>query len=152
MSDPTAHGLKILVVDDDADTRDLVCTILTRCGSEVKCSESAADAILAFEEWSPDLLVSDIGMPQEDGYGLIKRVRQLKSKHAKQIPALALTAYVTDEDRSRALSAGLQMHLSKPIEPETLVSSIAAALSRGSSERREVTACDASYVAEKSRK
>jgi signal transduction histidine kinase/DNA-binding response OmpR family regulator len=126
-------GLKILVVDDDADTRDLVCTILTRCGSEVKCSESAADAMLAFEEWSPDLLVSDIGMPQEDGYGLIKRVRQLKSKHARQIPALALTAYATDEDRSRALSAGFQMHLSKPIEPETLVSSIAAALGRRSS-------------------
>jgi signal transduction histidine kinase/DNA-binding response OmpR family regulator len=127
------NGLKILVVDDDADTRDLVCTILTRCGSEVKCSESAAEAILAFEEWSPDLLVSDIGMPQEDGYGLISRLRQLKSARAKQIPALALTAYATDEDRSKAISAGFQMHLSKPIEPESLVSSIAAALGRDSS-------------------
>src|SRR5260370_30719969 len=96
VSDPTAHGLKILVVDDDADTRDLVCTILTRCGSEVKCSESAADAILAFQEWSPDLLLNDIGMPHEDGYGLIQKVGQLKSKHPKQIPALALTAYATD--------------------------------------------------------
>ena len=127
------NGLKILVVDDDADTRDLVFTILTRCGSEVKCSESAAEAILAFQEWSPDLLVSDIGMPQEDGYGLIRRLRQLKSPRAKQIPALALTAYATDEDRSRALSAGFQMHLTKPIEPESLVSSIAAALGRAAS-------------------
>ncbi|MDX6557099.1 MAG: hypothetical protein QOF72_148, partial [Blastocatellia bacterium] len=123
-------GLKILVVDDDADTRDLVSTILTRCGSEVRCSESAAEALLAFQEWSPDLLVSDIGMPQEDGYGLIRRLRKLKSRRAKQIPALALTAYATDEDRTLALAAGFQMHLTKPIEPESLVSSIAAALGR----------------------
>lgn len=127
------HGLRILVVDDDPDTRDLLSTILTRCGSEVKCSESAADALLAFQEWNPDLLVSDIGMPQEDGYGLIRKVRAVKSRRARQIPALALTAYATDEDRSRALSAGFQMHLSKPIEPESLVSSIAAALGRDSS-------------------
>jgi CheY-like chemotaxis protein len=124
------NGLRILVVDDDPDTRDLVSTILTRCGSEVRCSESAADAILAFQEWNPDLLVSDIGMPQEDGYGLIKRLRKLRSKRARQIPALALTAYATDEDRALALSAGFQMHLTKPIEPERLVSSIAAALGR----------------------
>ena len=123
-------GLKILVVDDDPDTRDLVATILTRCGSEVRCSESAAEALLAFQEWNPDLLVSDIGMPMEDGYGLIRKLRRLKSKRAKQIPALALTAYATDEDRALALSAGFQMHLPKPIEPESLVSSIAAAMGR----------------------
>ncbi len=126
-------GVKILVVDDDPDTRDLVTTILTRCGSEVRSSESAADALLAFQEWHPDLLVSDIGMPQMDGYGLIRKLRKLKSKRAKQIPALALTAYATDEDRTLALSAGFQMHLPKPIEPESLVSSIAAALGRESS-------------------
>ena len=126
-------GVRILVVDDDPDTRDLVTTILTRCGSEVRSSESAADALLAFQEWHPDLLVSDIGMPQVDGYGLIRKLRKLKSKRAKQIPALALTAYATDEDRSLALSAGFQMHLAKPIEPESLVSSIAAALGRQSS-------------------
>jgi signal transduction histidine kinase/DNA-binding response OmpR family regulator len=126
-------GLKILVVDDDADTRDLVTAILTRCGSEVRCSESAAEALTAFQEWSPDLLVSDIGMPDEDGYGLIRKVRKLKSKRARKIPALALTAYATDEDRTQALSAGFQMHLPKPIEPENLVSSIAAALGRDSS-------------------
>src|SRR6266436_4744305 len=126
-------GVKILVVDDDPDTRDLVTTILTRCGSEVRSSESAADALLAFQEWHPDLLVSDIGMPQMDGYGLIRKLRKLKSKRAKLIPALALTAYATDEDRSLALSAGFQMHLAKPIEPASLVSSIAAALGRQSS-------------------
>ena len=111
----------------------MVTTILTRCGSEVRSSESAADALLAFQEWHPDLLVSDIGMPHVDGYGLIRKLRKLKSKRAKLIPALALTAYATDEDRSLALSAGFQMHLAKPIEPESLVSSIAAALGRQSS-------------------
>jgi signal transduction histidine kinase/DNA-binding response OmpR family regulator len=125
-------GLKILVVDDDPDTRDLVKTILTGCGSEVRCTGSSAEAILAFQEWDPDLLVSDIGMPYEDGYGLIRKLRELKSTGAKQIPALALTAYATDEDRSLALSAGFQMHLAKPIEPDSLVSSIAAVLGRNS--------------------
>jgi signal transduction histidine kinase/DNA-binding response OmpR family regulator len=123
-------GLRILVVDDEEDSRDLVTTILTRCGSEVRCSESADEAILAFEEWNPDLLVTDIGMPIEDGYSLIKRLRNLRSTRAKQIPAVALTAYATDEDRSLALSAGFQMHLTKPIEPQSLVTSIAAALGR----------------------
>jgi CheY-like chemotaxis protein/anti-sigma regulatory factor (Ser/Thr protein kinase) len=126
-------GVRILVVDDDPDTRDLVTTILTRCGGEVRSSESAAEALLTFQEWHPDLLVSDIGMPQVDGYGLIRKLRKLKSKRAKLIPALALTAYATDEDRTLALSAGFQMHLAKPIEPESLVSSIAAALGRQSS-------------------
>ena len=114
-------GLRVLVVDDEADARDLVSAILTRCGSEVRCSESVADAIQVFCEWDPDLLVSDIGMPHEDGYSLIKKVRNLRSKRAKQIPALALTAYATKEDRSRALSAGFQAHLTKPIEPGLLI-------------------------------
>ena len=126
-------GLRILVVDDEADARDLVTSILTRCGGEVRCSESAAEAIRAFREWNPDLLVSDIGMPIEDGYSLIRKLRRLRSKRAKQIPALALTAYATDEDRSLALSAGFQMHLAKPIEPKSLVTSIAAAFGRESS-------------------
>ena len=126
-------GLRILVVDDEADARDLVSTILTRCGSEVRCSESVAEAMQVFREWDPDLLVSDVGMPHEDGYSLIKKVRKLRSKGAKQIPALALTAYATDEDRSRALSAGFQAHLTKPIEPGLLITSIATALGRGPS-------------------
>ena len=121
-------GVRILVVDDEADSRDLISTLLTRCGGEVRCSESAAEAIRAFAEWSPDLLLSDIGMPNEDGYSLIKKVRKLRSKRAKQIPAIALTAYATDEDRSLALAAGFQVHLAKPVEPKSLLTSIAAAL------------------------
>jgi signal transduction histidine kinase/DNA-binding response OmpR family regulator len=124
------YGIKVLVVDDEADSRDLLMTILTRCGSDVRCSDSAAAAMQAFHEWNPDLLVSDIGMPNEDGYSLIKRLRELESEHAKGIPAVALTAYATDEDRSLALSAGFQMHVAKPIEPESFVISLASVLGR----------------------
>ena len=124
------HGVKVLVVDDEADSRDLVMTILTRCGSDVRCSESAAEAMRAFQEWQPDVLVSDIGLPNEDGYSLIRKLRKLKSKRAKKIPAVALTAYATDEDRSEALAAGFQIHVAKPIEPESFVTSIATVLGR----------------------
>jgi CheY-like chemotaxis protein len=123
-------GIKVLIVDDEPDSRELLLTILTRCGSDVRCTDSAAQAMQEVREWHPDLLVSDIGMPNEDGYSLIRKVRQLKSKRAKNIPAVALTAYATDEDRLQALSAGFQMHVSKPIEPESFVSSIAAVLAR----------------------
>ena len=124
------HGLRILVVDDEPDSRELVATILKRCGGEVRCSKSAAEAIRAFKEWHPDLLISDIAMPNEDGFILLKKLRSLKSKRAKQIPAVALSAYASDEDRSLALEKGFQLHLPKPIEPDHLVTSIAAALGR----------------------
>jgi signal transduction histidine kinase/DNA-binding response OmpR family regulator len=126
------NGIKVLIVDDEPDSRELLMTILTRCGSNVRCSDSAAQAMEEFHEWHPDLLVSDIGMPNEDGYSLIRKVRQLKSKRARKTPAVALTAYATDEDRLQALSAGFQMHVAKPIEPESFVSSIAAVLGRKS--------------------
>ena len=126
-------GLRILVVDDEPDSRELVATILKRCGGEVRCSQSAADAIRAFKEWQPDLLISDIAMPHEDGFILLEKLRKLRSKRAKEIPAVALSAYASDEDRSLALSKGFQLHLPKPIEPEHLVTSIAAALGRETS-------------------
>ncbi len=123
-------GLRILVVDDEADSRDLITTILSRCGSEVRCSESAADAMTEVRHWKPDLLVSDIGMPDEDGYSLIGKLRRMKSKLGREIPAVALTAYATIEDRSRALSSGFQMHVPKPIDPEVLVRQLANAAGR----------------------
>jgi signal transduction histidine kinase/DNA-binding response OmpR family regulator len=125
-------GLRVLLVDDEADARELLTAILTRCGSEVKCCESAAAALEAFRSWKPDLLVCDIGMPDEDGYSLIKKLRKLKTKRAKEVPAIALTAYATDDDRARALAAGFQVHVAKPIEPEVLLRSIAGALGRKS--------------------
>jgi signal transduction histidine kinase/DNA-binding response OmpR family regulator len=123
-------GIRILVVDDEADSRDLLTAILTRCGSQVKCSESAAEALDTFKTWHPDVIVTDIGMPVEDGYSLIKKLRKLRTKRAKKIPFVALTAYATSEDRARALAAGFQLHLAKPIEPKTLVRSIASAAGR----------------------
>jgi signal transduction histidine kinase/DNA-binding response OmpR family regulator len=123
-------GLRILVVDDEADSRELITAILTGCGGEINCCESVAEAMKAIRDWKPDLLVSDIGMPNEDGYSLIKKVRSLRSKRAKQLPAVALTAYATKEDKARALSTGFQMHVAKPIEPEILVMSIASAIGR----------------------
>ncbi len=121
-------GVKVLVVDDEADSRDLLETILKQCGSDVRCTDSAAAAMQTFQEWHPDLLVSDIGMPNEDGYCLIRKLRELGSAHARGIPAMALTAYATDEDRLQALSAGFQIHVAKPIEPENFVASLASIL------------------------
>jgi signal transduction histidine kinase/DNA-binding response OmpR family regulator len=127
---PLLNGSKILMVDDDSDARQLVAAILTRCGCEVRCFETTAEALAAFCNWDPDLVVSDIGMPQDDGYSLIRKLRQLQTERAQNVPALALTAYATEEDRSRALSAGFQMHLAKPINPGSLVNTIATALGR----------------------
>jgi signal transduction histidine kinase/DNA-binding response OmpR family regulator len=124
------NGVRILVVDDEADSRELVATILVRSGGEVRCSQSAADALQTFKEWQPDLLISDLAMPNEDGYSLLRKIRRLRSKRAKEIPAVALSAYASDEDRAISLSKGFQMHLPKPIEPDKLVSSIAEAVGR----------------------
>jgi CheY-like chemotaxis protein len=121
---PALDGLRVLVVDDEPDTRILIETVLSRCGAEVRSCESAAEALEQFQEWSPDLLVSDIGLPGEDGYSLIKRVRAIDQR-AGQVPAIALTAYATPEDRVRVLSAGFQMHIAKPVDPEELVTIIA---------------------------
>jgi signal transduction histidine kinase/CheY-like chemotaxis protein len=123
-------GLRILVVDDEADSRSLLSAILTGSGSEVRCCASAAKAMQEFKDWKPDLLVSDIGMPEEDGYALIRKLRQLKSTRVRGIPAIALTAYATPDDRAQALAAGFQIHLAKPVEPEKLVASIASAVGR----------------------
>jgi CheY-like chemotaxis protein len=123
-------GLRILFVDDEVDSRDLVTAIVTKCGGEVACCESAEEALKQFRIWKPDILVSDIGMPGQDGYSLIKKLRKLKLKLARQVPAIALTAYATDEDRARSYAAGFQTHVSKPIEPQALIKIIAGAAGR----------------------
>ncbi len=139
-------GLRILVVDDEPDSRELVATILKRCGGDVRCSPSAADAIQTFKEWQPDLLISDLAMPNEDGFALLRKVRKLKSKRAKQIPAVALSAYASDEDRAISLSNGFQMHLPKPIEPDKLVTSVAAAAGRQASTGVNIAATESESV------
>ncbi|HZG51451.1 MAG TPA: response regulator [Pyrinomonadaceae bacterium] len=123
-------GLRILVVDDEADTRELVQEVLARQGAEVRVSESAAEALRTLAAWNPDLLISDIGMPVEDGYELIRQVRKFDAEHHGQIPAVALTAYVGAEDHRRALAAGFQTHLAKPIVPKDLIETVVRVVGR----------------------
>ena len=109
-------GLRVLVVDDEIDARSLLSTMLERCGAQVVAVGSAREGLESLESWKPDVLVADIGMPVEDGYGLIKKVRALPKERGGQTPALALTAYARTEDRVRALSEGYQVHLAKPVD------------------------------------
>jgi PAS domain S-box-containing protein len=123
---PTSlDGLKGLVVDDEEDTRDFVRTVLESCGSEVTTASSVSEAITILERDCPDFLISDLGMPSEDGYALITKVRALPADRGGRIPAAALTAYARANDRHRALLAGFQVHIAKPIDPRNLVNAVA---------------------------
>jgi signal transduction histidine kinase/response regulator of citrate/malate metabolism len=117
-------GISVLVVDDEADARDLVATVLRARGAEVTTAPSVAQALDVLSKTSPMVLVSDIGMPETDGYELIRRVRSLTGTKQAQIPAIALTAYVREEDRRRALQAGFQTYVAKPVEPAVLVKAV----------------------------
>ena len=118
-------GLRVLVVDDELDARELVTTMLERCGAEVFAAASVGEALERLESWKPSVLIADIGMPGEDGYDLIRKVRDLSKERGGRTPALALTAYARTEDRVRALSAGYQMHLSKPVDQLELAAVVA---------------------------
>jgi len=120
-------GVRILVVDDEPDARELIQRVLEDCGAEVRIAASADAALTTYHEWRPDVLLTDIGMPHEDGYSLIQRVRSLTAEHGGNVPAAALTAFARPEDRKRALRAGFQIHLAKPIDPTELVT-VAASL------------------------
>jgi CheY-like chemotaxis protein len=120
----------VLLVDDDSDTLKLMATALTRKQANVTAVTSAGEAIQAITKRTPDVLVSDIAMPDEDGYVLIEKVRRLENGVQQNIPAVAITAYARDEDRERALSAGFQIYLAKPIELTELISVVARAAKR----------------------
>ncbi|MGH9937776.1 MAG: ATP-binding response regulator, partial [Blastocatellia bacterium] len=119
-------GVRLLLVDDDADARDVLGAILRQGGAEVYVTASAAEAVSLLRRRRPDILISDIGMPEEDGYSLIRRVRSLPPGQGGLVPAIALTAYAGWQDRRRALDAGYQAHLAKPVEFSTLVSMVAS--------------------------
>lgn len=119
-------GLLILVVDDEEDTRQLLVQSLTNYGATVTTANSAAAALQVISNQKPDVLVSDVGMPDEDGYSLIRKVRALEI----DIPAVALTAFTRAQDRMRALAAGFQNHVSKPVEPDELATVIASLTGR----------------------
>ena len=117
-------GYRVLIVDDEADSRELISAVLAHAGADVETAGSAADAIGSLPRFRPHLVVSDIGMPVEDGYSLMRRVRALAQDEGGAVPAIALTAYRREEDRARALAAGFTAHIGKPVDPEDLVAAI----------------------------
>ena len=125
------RDLRVLVVDDEPDARNLLGLILTSYEAEVRDCASAAEALQILDEWRPDVLVSDIGMPVEDGYELMRKVRAREPERGGLIPALALTAYARAEDARRALEAGYQAHIPKPVEPDELATVVASLAGRG---------------------
>jgi PAS domain S-box-containing protein len=127
---PSLIGITILVVDDDPDARRIMERILTEGGASVVSASSASEALTILPQLQPDLLISDIGMPDEDGYDLIKKVRTLSRTDGGATPALALTAFVRSEDRQRALRSGYQMHVAKPVEPSELITVCASLAGR----------------------
>jgi signal transduction histidine kinase/CheY-like chemotaxis protein len=122
---PTLEGVRVLLVDDDPDSLGMVSAILDEFGATVEAASSAAAAFEALEWFEPSVLVSDLAMPGEDGYALIRKLRGGEASGGRRIPAVALTAYVRVEDRTRALSAGFNMFVPKPVEPLELVTAIA---------------------------
>ncbi|MCA1577946.1 MAG: response regulator [Acidobacteria bacterium] len=118
-------GLRVLLVDDEIETREIISTVVERTGAKVKTCTSAREALTELVAWRPDVILSDIGMPDEDGYSFIGRVRALPSNEGGATPAAALTAYAREEDRKQALAAGYQMHIAKPIGAGQLVTMIA---------------------------
>jgi len=127
---PSLRGLRILVVDDDRDGLDLLSTMLINGGAEVRSSPSVAEGLAALQAWRPDVLISDIEMPGEDGYTFIRRVRALDDAKLARTPAVALTAYGRVEDRLRTLSAGYSMHVPKPVDPTELTTIVASLAGR----------------------
>ena len=118
---PELAGLSVLVVDDEADARELVRIVLEGCGAEVKVSASVEEALEEFNRHKPDVLVSDLIMRWQDGFELIRRVREIEARGGEKTPAAALTACAGSIDRMRVLKAGCQMHVAKPVAPDELV-------------------------------
>jgi PAS domain S-box-containing protein len=124
------RDLRILVVDDDPDGLELAALVLINAGAEVRTASSPGAAMAVLEDWPADVLVTDLEMPGEDGVGLLRRARQMMTLRARRLPALALTAYGRSEDRVRALAAGFNLHLGKPVDPAELVLAVASLLGR----------------------
>ena len=134
--EPSARldGVRVMVVDDEPDTREMLRIMIGELGAVVKLCASSEEAIRMLGEWRPDIIVSDIEMPDEDGYELIRKVRRAEANGGRgKVPAIALTAYGRVEDRVRALSAGYQMHIAKPAEPTELAAVIASLAARSAS-------------------
>jgi len=127
---PRLDAVRVLIVDDEADARELVSTVLQSQGAEVAIASSVSEALAQLAAFQPQVLVSDIGMPREDGYSLMRQVRSLPLEQGGRIPAVALTAYARAEDRRRALMVGFQSHVAKPVNPTELVIVVASLAGR----------------------
>jgi CheY-like chemotaxis protein len=119
------HGLQVLIVDDEPDVRELLKAVIEESGAEVIAAASVQEALQVLEQLQPDVLVSDIAMPFEDGYTLIRRVRDLETQGGEILPAVALTAYLREEDCEQAIASGFQRHMSKPVDTTQLVTAVA---------------------------
>jgi signal transduction histidine kinase/CheY-like chemotaxis protein len=129
-ADVDLKGIRVLVVDDEVDARELARRLLVDFGAEVEVADSVDDALEKFKKWRPDVLLSDIGMPEKDGYELMRAVRALGEADGGEIPAVALTAFARSDDRKRAMFAGYQGHLTKPVDPAELVATLATLTGR----------------------
>jgi signal transduction histidine kinase len=118
-------GVRLLVVDDDEDSRDLIVCVLQDWGASVTSASSAAEAMRLLQQSRPDVLLSDIGMPEVDGYALLRQVRRMPADRGGDVPAIALTAYASEADGARARAAGFQAHVTKPIDPDALTAAVA---------------------------
>jgi signal transduction histidine kinase/ActR/RegA family two-component response regulator len=116
--------LRILVIDDEPDARELIRRVLSQCNAHVITATSAEEGLKILQAQRPNLIVSDIGMPEKDGYQFIREVRSLSASDGGRTPAIALTAFARSEDRTRAMRAGYQVHISKPIEPQELIATV----------------------------
>ena len=123
---PWLGGVRVLVVDDHEDARLLVKALLERCGATVAVAASVREALSAVSREKPDVVLSDVEMPEESGYDLLRRLRALPPEGGGQTPAVALTAYATARDRMKLLQAGFQMHVPKPVQPAELATVVAS--------------------------
>ena len=123
-------GVKVLIVDDQIDARDLVARVLSDCNAQVLTAGNAEDALALVQSERPNVLVSDIGMPDVDGFELLRRIRALGESRGGKVPAIALTAFARSEDRTRALRSGFLVHVAKPVEPSELIASVASVAGR----------------------
>jgi signal transduction histidine kinase/ActR/RegA family two-component response regulator len=129
---PPLDDVRVLAVDDEPDTLNMLATLLSQRRAQVRTVASAKGALSVMQSWKPDLILADIGMPGEDGYSLITKIRALNREQGGETPAIALTAYARVEDRMRTLAAGFQMHVAKPVDPSELIT-IVASLARRTS-------------------
>jgi CheY-like chemotaxis protein len=130
LESPSLAGARIVVVDDDPTAVELIREVFVQAGAEVIEGRTAKEAFQAVAQWCPDVLVSDIEMPGEDGYSLIRKVRALGPEQGGKTPAVALTAFGRPEDRIRSLRAGFNIHVSKPVDPAELIAIVASMIGR----------------------